>query len=300
MPKLGCSLKLAAVLLIIVLGLVVLSLIGGALGRSLTGKEFFSLITVPQPRPELPAEPVAHLGPIPVTNSMISTWLAMGVIIAIALAARAKMQLIPRGIQNIFEAILERLLNFAEGVAGKEWGRRFFPVVATIFLFVIVNAWISLLPGYGSILIEEGEHKVHLFRGANTDINTPLAIALISFAFVEYMGVRSLGFFKYLGKFIRVKNLLHGKIMTGLIDIFVGILETLSEFIRIVSFTFRLFGNMTAGEILLLVIVFLLPWGIAPIFYGLELLVGFVQALIFSGLTLVFATLAVASHDEGH
>lgn len=300
MPKLGCSLKLAAILLIIVLGLVALSLIGGALGRSLTGKELFSLITVPQPKPELPAEKIAHLGPVPVTNSMVSTWLAMAVIIAIAIAARARMRLIPRGVQNIFEAVLEKLLNFAEGVAGKEWGRKFFPVVATIFLFVIVNAWISLLPGYGSILIQEGEHKVHLFRGANTDINTPLAIALISFVFVEFMGVRALGFFHYLGKFIRLKNLFRGQILTGLIDVFVGILETLSEFIRIVSFTFRLFGNMTAGEILLLVIFFLLPWGIAPIFYGLELLVGFVQALIFSGLTLVFVTLAVASHEEAH
>lgn len=299
MSKLGCSLKLAVFLVLAVLALIGLSFVGGALGRSLFGKELFNVITVPQPNPELPAERIAHLGPVPVTNSMLSTWLAMAVILAIALAARAKMQLIPRGVQNVFEAVVEKLLGFCESVAGKEWGRKFFPVVATIFLFVIVNAYISLLPGYGSIYISEEGKKVHLLRGAGTDINTPLAIAIISFIFVEFMGVRALGFLKYLGKFFRFQKIIRGQI-SGLIDLFVGVLEILSEFIRIVSFTFRLFGNMTAGEILLLVIVFLLPWGIAPLFYGLELLVGFVQALIFSGLTLVFVTMAVASHEEGH
>lgn len=300
MPKLGCSLKLAALLILVIFALVIISLIGGALGNSLFGETAFSVISVPQPKPELPAEKIGHIGPFAITNSILATWLSMAVLIAIALAARKKMSFIPRGIQNIFEAVIERLLNFVEGVAGHEWGRRFLPIVATIFLFVIVNAWISLLPGFGSILIEEGGHEVHLLRGANTDINTPLAIALVSFAFVEYMGVLSLGFFPYLGKFVRVKTLLKGQILTGFIDLFVGILETLSELIRIVSFTFRLFGNMLAGEILLLVVFFLLPWGIAPIFYGLELLVGFVQALIFSGLTLVFVTLAVAPHEHGH
>ncbi len=299
MSKLGCSLKLAVFLVLVVLGLVVVGFLSGPIGSNFIGKSLFPSITVEQPHPELPAEKITHLGPVPVTNSMISTWLAMAVILAIALSARAKLQLIPRGVQNIFEFIVEKLLGFCESVAGKEWGRKFFPVVATIFIFVIVNAYISLLPGYGSIYIMEEGKKVHLLRGSGTDLNTPLAIAIISFIFVEFMGIRALGFFKYMGKFFRFKKILHGQV-SGLIDVFVGVLEMLSEFIRIVSFTFRLFGNMTAGEILLLVIVFLLPWGIAPLFYGLELLVGFVQALIFSGLTLVFVTMAVASHDEGH
>ena len=299
MSKLGCSTKLAVFLILVVFGLIVIGFLSGPIGSKFIGKALFPSIVTDQPTPELPAEKIAHLGPIPITNSMISTWLAMAVVLAIALSARAKLQLIPRGVQNVFETVVEKLLGFCESVAGKEWGRKFFPVIATIFLFVIVNAWISLFPGYGSIFISEGGHKVHLLRGAGTDINTPLAIAIISFIFVEFMGIRTLGLFKYLGKFFRFKKLLHGQI-SGVIDLFVGILEILSEFIRIVSFTFRLFGNMTAGEILLLVIVFLLPWGIAPLFYGLELLVGFVQALIFSGLTLVFATMAVVSHEEGH
>jgi len=151
---------------------------------------------------------------------------------------------------------------------------------------------------------------VHLLRGANTDINMPLALALISFVFVEYFGLRSRGL-RYLGKFINVGQffrsvgqIVKGRLrdglsglITGFIHIFVGILETLSELIRIVSFTFRLFGNMTAGEILLLIAAFLVPWVFALPFYGLELLVGFVQALIFGGLTLVFLTVATAPHE---
>jgi F-type H+-transporting ATPase subunit a len=149
-----------------------------------------------------------------------------------------------------------------------------------------------------------------LLRGANTDINLPLALALVSFVFVEYFGLRSHGL-RYLGKFINVGQffrsmgqLFRGRFKAGLsglfsgaVNIFVGILETLSELIRIVSFTFRLFGNMTAGEILLLIVAFLVPWVLALPFYGLELLVGFVQALIFAGLTLVFVTIAVTPHE---
>ncbi len=152
---------------------------------------------------------------------------------------------------------------------------------------------------------------MHLFRGANTDINLPLALALVSFIFVEFYGFRFLGI-RYLGKFINVGELFkslgllfRGRVkqgfsglITGFIQIFVGLLEGLSELVRIVSFTFRLFGNMTAGEILLLIAAFLIPWVFALPFYGLELLVGFVQALIFGGLTLVFLTLATAYHGE--
>jgi len=177
---------------------------------------------------------------------------------------------------------------------------------------VAFNAWLSLIPGFGSILVTSAEGEpVHLLRGANTDINMPLALALVSFVFVEYFGLRSLGL-RYLGKFLNVGQFFRslgqvtrgrlraglGGLFTGFIHIFVGLLEALSEMVRIVSFTFRLFGNMTAGEILLLIAAFLIPWVFALPFYGLELLVGFVQALIFSGLTLVFLTLAAVHQGE--
>jgi len=212
----------------------------------------------------------------------------------------------------MLEAALGWLLNFCQEVAGEKNGRRFFPVVATIFLFVITNAWLSLLPGFGSIFVTNTEGEaVHLLKGANTDINLPLALALISFIFVEYWGIRSLGGLRYLRKFVNVSQffrsvgqLFRGRLRAGIsglfmgiIDIFVGFLEALSELVRIISFTFRLFGNMTAGEMLLLLAIFLIPWVLALPFYGLELLVGLVQALIFGGLTLVFATIAASAHE---
>ncbi len=213
--------------------------------------------------------------------------------------------------QNLLEFALEALLKFCQSVAGEKNGRRFFPIVTTIFLFVAFNTWLSLLPGFGSIIITGAEGEtVHLLRGANTDINMPLAIALVSFIFVGYAGIRWAGGIRYFGKFINVGQLLRGVgqllrgrlrsgfsgLFIGGIELFVGLLEALSEFIRIISFTFRLFGNMTAGEILLFVAFFLVPWVFALPFYGLELLVGFVQALIFAGLTLIFLTVAVSHH----
>ena len=288
--------------------LFVVGFISGPLGATLFGDLGLpSWLSVPRPEPKLPAEAVFHLFGFPITNTLLAAWFTIIVLIVIFFAATRKIKLIPSRLQTLLEFAIGGLLSFCQSVAGEKNGRRFFPIVATIFLFVLLNAWLSLLPGFGSIevITAEGEH-VHLLRGANTDINVPLALALVSFVFVEYFGLRSHGL-RYLGKFINVGQffrslgqLFRGKFKAGLsglfngvIDIFVGILETLSELIRIVSFTFRLFGNMTAGEILLLIAAFLVPWVMVLPFYGLELLVGFVQALIFAGLTLVFVTIAV-------
>ena len=314
MPKrgcLGCSFPILVGILVIVLALFIIGFISGPLGSSLFGDLGLpSWIKVPQPHPELPAEAVFHLFGFPITNSIIAAWLTIIVLVGISYVVTRRIKLIPTRLQAVLEFALGSLLNLCQDVAGEKNGRRFFPLVATIFLFVIMNAWLSLLPGFGSILVigPEGEAS-HLFRGANTDIDMPLALALVSFVFVEYFGIRSLGF-RYLRKFINVGQfyrsigqLFRGRLraglsglFTGFIDIFVGMLEALSELIRIVSFTFRLFGNMTAGEILLLIAAFLIPWIFALPFYGLELLVGFVQALIFGGLTLVFLTIAVTPH----
>ena len=315
MPKrrfLGFSFPVILGVLFVLLALFVVGFLAGPLGRSLFGDLGLpGWFSVSQPDPRLPAETVFHLFGFPITNSIIATWLTIIVLVGISYAITHRIRLIPGRLQSLLESALGWLLGFYQDVAGEKNGRRFFPVVTTIFLFVIMNAWLSLLPGFGSITVTTaaGEHA-HLLRGANTDINTPLALALISFVFVEYVGIRSLGAFGYLSKFFNVGQFFRGAgqlfrgkfragisgLFTGIIDIFVGFLETLSELVRIVSFTFRLFGNMTAGEILLLIAVFLAPWILALPFYGLELLVGFVQALIFSGLTLVFLTIAVTSH----
>jgi F-type H+-transporting ATPase subunit a len=220
------------------------------------------------------------------------------------------MKLVPGRLQAGFEFLLGWLFDLCRSVAGEKNGRRFFPMVATIFLFVAFNAWLALLPGYGSITVNTAEGEVHLLRAANTDINMPLALALVSFVFVEITGLRTLGI-RYLGKFFNFRELrsglsqvFRGKVKDGAmglfgggINLFAGLMEGLTEFIRIISLTFRLFGNMTAGEILLLVAAFLVPWLFAIPFYGLELLIGFIQALIFAGLTLIFLTLAVTSHE---
>jgi F-type H+-transporting ATPase subunit a len=203
-------------------------------------------------------------------------------------------------------------------VAGKPHARLLFPGIATIFLYVITNAYMGLLPIFGTIgILEHGHgHEVEFvafLRAANTDINVPLSIALMSFIFVETWGMRVVGFFHYAGEFINVKQFGQGlkqlvtgnlreaplNIVFGFINIFVGVLEIFSHLTRMVSFTFRLFGNMTAGEILVLVSCFLVPMVFTIPFYGLELLIGLIQALIFSGLTLVFGTVAISSaHEE--
>ena len=315
MPKkgcLGCSFPVLIGIFVVFLVLTVISFLSGALGSSFFGDLGLpSWLTVPQPSLQLPPEVLFHLFGFPITNSIIASWLTIIVLVAIAYAVTHRIKLIPSRLQCLLEFALEWMLNLCKDVAGEKNGRRFFPIVTTIFLFVMINAWLSLLPGFGSIFITNAEGEtVHLLRGANTDINMPLALALISFVVVEYWGIRSLGGLRYLSKFINVRQffrsigqLFRGKLkagfsglFTGGIDIFVGMLEALSELVRIISFTFRLFGNMTGGEILILMMLFLAPWVLAIPFYGLELLVGFVQALIFGGLTLVFATIAVTSH----
>ncbi|TEU03296.1 MAG: F0F1 ATP synthase subunit A [Dehalococcoidia bacterium] len=271
---------------------------------------------ISMPHFELAAEVLWSPFGIPITNTMIGAWLTILVMGGIAYAATRKMRLVPHGLQNVMEASVEMLMNFVESIAGKENGRKFFPVVATIFIFVIANAWLALLPGFMSIGFwhTEGEEQVliPLFRGANTDINVPLALALVSFIFVEYWGFRSHGFIRYMSKFVNVRQyfggvgqMLRGRVrsgmgmlFSGIIDIFVGFIEMVSEMVRIMSFTFRLFGNMTAGEILIFSMMFLIPWVAAIPFYGLELFIGFVQALIFCGLTLVFLVMAVTPHEE--
>ncbi len=315
MPKrgcLGCSFPVLIGIFVVFLVLMVISLLSGALGSSFFGDLGLpSWLTVPKPHLQLPAEVVFHLFGFPITNTILATWLSIIVLVGIAYAVTHRIRLIPSRLQSLLEFAIEWMLNLCKDVAGEKNGRRFFPIVTTIFLFVLMNAWLSLLPGFGSIFVTGAEGEpVHLLRGANTDINMPLALALISFVVVEYFGLRSRGF-RYLGKFINVGQffrslgqLFRGKLkaglsglFTGAIDIFVGMLEALSEFVRIISFTFRLFGNMTGGEILILMMLFLAPWVLAIPFYGLELLIGFVQALIFGGLTLVFATIAVTPHE---
>ena len=305
------AIKRPAVLLIFVLllFLVVYGLMNGAIGTSLTSGQGEGTPLLEAPHPHIPpqkigfpsgkgGESVTSADGFVITNTILSSWVVMIILIGLFYMGTRNMKIVPSGLQNFLEFILESLYNFVQGVAGEENSRKFFPIIATIFLFVMLNAWVGLLPIYPALgFMEHGHMKGHLLRPAGTDLNMPLALALISFVFVEFWGLKLLKL-NYLAKFVRLENLRKGNFAQVPIDLFVGVLELLSEFVRIVSFTFRLFGNMTAGEILLLVITYLVPFVLVLPFYGLELLVGLVQALIFAGLTLVFVVVAVTPHSE--
>ena len=313
---LGCSLPVLIVIIVVVLAVGIVSFLSGALGKAMFGEVgLLEVFTVDSPHVQLPAEIIFHIGPIAVTNTLIASWITIVVLVGLAWAVTHRIKLIPSRLQSLLEFAIEWLLNLCIDVAGEKNGRRFFPVITTIFLFVIMNSWLSLVPGFGSItytVVEHGEeHVLPLLRGANTDINFTLALALVSFVFVEYMGIRQ-GGLRYFTKFFNfgqfgrgVGRLVRGKVKSGfggigmgIVDMFVGMLEGIGEIMRIVSFTFRLFGNMLGGEILLLMMLFLMPFLLAVPFYGLELLIGTIQALIFGGLTLVFATMAVTLHEH--
>jgi F-type H+-transporting ATPase subunit a len=311
---LGCSYPILIGIAIIILALTIVGLVSGALFSSFSSNAGLSWLKVPSPAPEIPPGVVTEIGGFPITNTMITAWISIIVILLVSILAFRKPKLIPRGLQLFMEYVYGSLLGFCVGVAGEKNGRRFFPVMATIFIFVITNAWLSLIPIYGDAMHISAEGTtIPLLRGANTDLNVTLALALFSFFSIEYYGFKDLGFLRYISKFIRFSGLKKGlgqlfsgkaktalgTIAFGALDVVVGAIEALSEVIRILSFTFRLFGNMIAGEIVLLIAAFLVPMILAIPFYGLEFFVGFIQAFIFGGLTLVFISIAV-THEEAH
>jgi F-type H+-transporting ATPase subunit a len=311
-------LKILIFFFIPVLLLFVIGLVFGPLGSSFLGKEPPPIFKVPRPHVALPSEPILHVGSFSITNTLIASWFTIIVLVGLSYLCTRKMKLIPSRRQGLAEAVVEGLLNFVESVAGNKHARMIFPGVATIFIYVLSNAYLALLPFFGTIGLRHlGSHGHEseffaLFRAANTDLNVPLSIAMMSFIFVETWGMRAIGISHYLSEFINVRQFLQGlkelftlklkvglmNIVFGFISLFVGVLEVFSHLTRMLSFTFRLFGNMTAGEILILVSCFLIPLVFTLPFYGLELLIGMIQALIFSGLTLVFGTIAVSPHEE--
>lgn len=243
------------------------------------------------------AEPIFHLGSFTVTNSMLVSWLVTAILcsLAIYVSKNIKTTKKPKGFQAFIEIVIEGLYGFVANVTGEAKAKFIFPIVATFFLFILLGNLFGLLPGVGTIGFTHHDDHGHesfvpLFRGATADINATLALAIISVGLTQYIGIRYLGL-KYFSKFINFSSPM---------NFFIGILELISEFSKIVSFAFRLFGNIFAGEVLLVVMAFLAPFT-APIpFIGLEIFVGFVQALVFSMLTLVFMNLATVSHSEDH
>jgi F-type H+-transporting ATPase subunit a len=324
----GCASPLIIVLAVVFILLTIYGLIIGPIGQKILGHYIGpSFLYQGTPEPALEPGVLFVAGSFPITNTMITVWITVVLVALLTYFAFRRPKMVPTGLQKVMEYIYNALLDFCISVAGEKDGRRFFPFVSTIFLFVIFNAYLGLLPFFGDaffmethyyltvtgIGVSEEAREVALLRAANTDINVPLALALFAWISIEVFGLKAHGFIAYAKKFINtkrlgkgLKGLFSGKaksaisdILFGVIDLFVGFLEAISEFIRIVSFTFRLFGNMTAGEVLILIVAFLAPFMVGVFVYGLETLVGFVQALIFGGLTLVWMTTAVAKeHGE--
>ena len=315
------------------------------------------VILVKPPSPVIIVKPehVFDLGPIGVTNTMFTSWCVVALLVVTSYFVGKNVSVVPSGFSGAIEAFVSGFYGIVESVAGDN-ARKFFWVVATIFLYVLTSNYFGLLPinmivgkpepGHGEkqvvfaqtqimgvpvayipngpkecetfecpsyhpaegvahpadvhpIETAPGEFSGLLspyFRSVNTDVNTPLAIAIFSFIFVEFWGLSALGP-GYLKKFFAIDAFKKGPL--GVIDIFVGLLEFVSELSRMVSFTFRLFGNIFAGEVLLTMMMFLVPFVLVDVFFGLELFVGLIQAFVFAMLTLVFAQTAVAHHGGG-
>jgi len=304
------------------------------------------------PEISIAAEPVFDLFGFTITNTLLASWFTMIFLIVSTWAITRKVKEVPGRWQGFLEMVIEGFYGLVEGAAGPRWAPKFFPIVMTIFLFVIASNWLGLTPLYGSwgplhhtdhgpnviwvndsktfgILGEEetapeeaqpvsheGEGEryalIPLFRAPTTDLNVTIALAIVSVFLTQYFGVQALGI-GYFGKFISVSDFVGaftkkgvgciGRIGTfgmGIINFFIGIVELISEVGKIVSFSFRLFGNIFAGEVLLGVMAFLIPYLVSLPFYGLEIFVGFVQALVFMMLTVAFFVVAVMQHGEGH
>ena len=241
----------------------------------------------------LAAETLFHIGSFPVTNTLIVTLCVSAVLIAISFVVKSNMRLVPQGLQNVLEFAVEALFNMVDGVTNdREQTKKFFPIVTTIFLFVIMSNWVELIPGLGTVglhAVKDGKVVlVPFIRSASADLNVTLALAIISVVSVQAMGIAALGFFKYAGKFI--VSPFHKPYFIGT---FVGILELIGEIAKLISFSFRLFGNIFAGEVLLAVMLMLVPFFVPLPFLALEIFVGLIQALVFSMLTLVFLKMAV-------
>jgi len=250
----------------------------------------------------LKPEIIGQVFGIPITNTMMTVWLTMAILIVVAVLVHSNLKAVPGKLQSIFELIIGGVFDYmAEVLESKTLAKKFFPLVMTIFLFILAMNWAGLLPGIDSIGIYEnvtthGEvvsTLVPFFHPPATDLNITIGFALIAFVSIEIAGVLMLGLFKYGGKFINLSFLrkFNGD---NVIAFFIGLIELLSELARLVSFSFRLFGNIFAGKTLLLVIMFLTTPYILPVpLIAYEFFVGFIQAFIFAILTLYFIKLAI-------
>ena len=232
-------------------------------------------------------EYVAKIGNFYISNTLLSSWIAMLILIIMGIIIRIRIKDVPsvKSLQNFFEIIIDYLLKFINSLTGsKTLTQSIFPLIFTFFIFIISANLLGLLPGFlGAIFIESEGARISLFRSQNSDLNSTLALAIISVLSIQYFGIKRLGVKRYLKRFFN---------FTNPIKLFLGFFEILSDLNKTLSLSLRLFGNILGGEVLLMVIAFILPYFIPLPFMILEVFVGIVQAFIFSTLSLVFIVTA--------
>lgn len=235
------------------------------------------------------------IGPLPITNTLVNTIFIDAVIIGSLILLQKNIKKIPGLFQNAVELVVDGFYNLTESISGKN-AVKIFPWFFSFFIFILIANWSALLPGLESIGFwhhgEHGEeHLVSLNRNLTSDLNATLALALISFVATHTLSIKAIGIGQYLGRFLSLNPIL----------LFVGILEIVSEFTKIISLSFRLFGNIFAGEVVLSTISSLFAFGFPVPFIFLEIIVGLVQAMVFSMLTMVFmSVLMTPHHEENH
>jgi len=272
---------------------------------------------------------IFYIGPLQVTNTLLCTWISIVVLVALFYAGTRRRDMIPRGMQNFMEWVVELLLGLVEGVSGKEKGKKFFPLVATFFIFILVSNLLDVFPGVdtvgsiditaiqqahitskpvlGFLLFGDLSNKlVPWIRPATSDLNLNFAMALIAVITAQAFGFYTLGPLHHLGKYFNVTTFFRSLVkldfqgmFQGVIEFFVGLIEIISEVARVISLAFRLFGNIFAGSAVLAVFAFILPFFADIIFIPLELFVAFVQALVFALLTLVYLEIATTGETHG-
>jgi F-type H+-transporting ATPase subunit a len=252
---------------------------------------------------------------LPITNALVMTVLVDLLLLLVIILGARNMQLVPRGFQNVVETVVEGFYNFALGIDRRNVSK-FFPLPATIFIFFLVANMLGLVPGVGSIGIcapaepeaaaaaaasssilsglpgycGTGNILIPWLRAPAADLNVTFAFALVAVFMIEFFGIQALGL-SYFTRFFNLRE--------GALGFFVSLIELISEISRIISFAFRIFGNIFGGEVILIVMSFLLGYVLPLPFYGFELFVAFIQAVIFAVLTLVFMSIAVVAHG-GH
>ncbi len=232
-------------------------------------------------------EPIVRLGFFNVTNTLLDAILVDIIIIGIIFAMRKRLSLVPGRFQTVVETILQEFYNLTYSVAGSN-ASKIFPYFMTFFIFILIANWSGLIPGISAVGLRENGTLVPFLRAATSDLNVTLGLSLVSVIATHFLSVKKLGPKTYLTRYFSLNPL----------NMYVGLLELIGEFTKLISLSFRLFGNIFAGEVVLGIISTLFAFVLPLPFLFLEVIVGLVQALVFSMLTMAFMSVLMTSHAE--